>query len=119
MAWRSRASIIYLRSCRASTPAICCRVTTPWLWWPCSASAPWRRLVVAGGWRASRRVKEFAMYKLLGAAVALSLAGLTWADESTDKLDNPKPLPGDVSLPLRSEEHTSELQSLMRISYAV
>ncbi|MFW0888810.1 MULTISPECIES: SUMF1/EgtB/PvdO family nonheme iron enzyme [Pseudomonas] len=43
------------------------------------------------------------MYKLLGAAVALSLAGLTWADESTDKLDNPKPLPGDVSLPLPCE----------------
>lgn len=43
------------------------------------------------------------MYKLLGAAVALSLAGLTWADESTEKLDNPKPLPGDVSLPLPCE----------------
>lgn len=43
------------------------------------------------------------MYKLLGAAVALSLAGLVWADESTDKLDNPKPLPDDVSLPLPCE----------------
>src|SRR3546814_1801774 len=28
-------------------------------------------------------------------------------------------VPGDVALLLRSEEHTSELQSLMRISYAV
>src|SRR3546814_2967668 len=28
-------------------------------------------------------------------------------------------LPGDYDGPLRSEEHTSELQSLMRISYAV
>ncbi|PBJ26606.1 Formylglycine-generating sulfatase enzyme [Pseudomonas ogarae] len=43
------------------------------------------------------------MYKLLGAAVALSLAGLVWADESTAKLDNPKPLPDDVSLPLPCE----------------
>ncbi|ALI07572.1 SUMF1/EgtB/PvdO family nonheme iron enzyme [Pseudomonas sp. FW300-N2C3] len=43
------------------------------------------------------------MYKLLGAAVALSLASMVWADESTDKLDNPKPLPDDVSLPLPCE----------------
>lgn len=43
------------------------------------------------------------MYKLLGAAMALSLAGLVCADESTDKLDNPKPLPDDVSLPLPCE----------------
>ncbi|WLH01153.1 SUMF1/EgtB/PvdO family nonheme iron enzyme [Pseudomonas beijingensis] len=53
-------------------------------------------------------MKEFAMYKLLGAAVALSLAsmgmvGLVHADEGTDKLDNPKPLPDDVSLPLPCE----------------
>ncbi|SCX50271.1 Sulfatase-modifying factor enzyme 1 [Pseudomonas sp. NFACC32-1] len=43
------------------------------------------------------------MYKLLGAAVALSLVGLVYADEGTDKLDNPKPLPDDVSLPLPCE----------------
>ncbi|MBU6956162.1 formylglycine-generating enzyme family protein [Pseudomonas sp. CVAP len=48
------------------------------------------------------------MYKLLGAAVALSLAslgmaGFASADESTDKLDNPKPLADDVSLPLPCE----------------
>nr|WP_170866831.1 SUMF1/EgtB/PvdO family nonheme iron enzyme [Pseudomonas sp. NFACC04-2] len=48
-------------------------------------------------------MKEFAMYKLLGAAVALSLASMVWADEGTDKLDNPKPLPDDVSLPLPCE----------------
>ena len=40
------------------------------------------------------------MYKLLGAAVALSLAAGAWADEAGDKLDNPKPLADDVSLPL-------------------
>ena len=43
------------------------------------------------------------MYKLLGAALALSLASLAWADEASDKLDNPKPLPDDVSLPLPCE----------------
>ncbi|MCE0462656.1 formylglycine-generating enzyme family protein [Pseudomonas uvaldensis] len=43
------------------------------------------------------------MYKLLSAAVALSLASLVYADEGTDKLDNPKPLPDDVSLPLPCE----------------
>ncbi|AKJ96894.1 MULTISPECIES: formylglycine-generating enzyme family protein [Pseudomonas] len=49
------------------------------------------------------------MYKLLAAAVALSLAGLVAlphsasADEASDKLDNPKPLPDDVSLPLPCE----------------
>ncbi|WGO93341.1 SUMF1/EgtB/PvdO family nonheme iron enzyme [Pseudomonas viciae] len=48
-------------------------------------------------------MKEFAMYKLLGAAVALSLASMVWADEGSDKLDNPKPLPDDVSLPLPCE----------------
>ncbi|MGN7933419.1 MULTISPECIES: formylglycine-generating enzyme family protein [Pseudomonas] len=35
--------------------------------------------------------------------MALSLAGLVCADEGTDKLDNPKPLPDDVSLPLPCE----------------
>ena len=43
------------------------------------------------------------MYKLLGAAVALSLATVAWADEASDKLDNPKPLADDVSLPLPCE----------------
>src|SRR3546814_7154498 len=32
---------------------------------------------------------------------------------------SPSPCPSQLSAPLRSEEHTSELQSLMRISYAV
>lgn len=44
------------------------------------------------------------MYKLSGAAVALTLALVACADEggdkASDKLDNPKPLPDDVSLPL-------------------
>src|SRR3546814_7895922 len=36
--------------------------------------------------------------------------------DTPDDLAPPPPLP---NLPVRSEEHTSELQSLMRISYAV
>src|SRR3546814_19029603 len=35
------------------------------------------------------------------------------------ELMSDQPKPGKVSLTTRSEEHTSELQSLMRISYAV
>ncbi|TBU96105.1 formylglycine-generating enzyme family protein [Phytopseudomonas dryadis] len=41
------------------------------------------------------------MYKLLSAAVALScVAGAAWAEPEADPLYNPKPLKGDVSLPL-------------------
>lgn len=44
------------------------------------------------------------MYKLMGAvALSLAMSGLVTADEGTDKLDNPKPLPDDVSLPLPCE----------------
>ncbi|MEG1455659.1 MAG: hypothetical protein RSC66_08835, partial [Comamonas sp.] len=45
-----------------------------------------------------RLARESEMYKLLGAAVALSLASAAWADEAGDKLDNPKPLADDVTL---------------------
>ena len=89
--------------CRASTPATCWRAITAWPWWRCSASVPWRPPVVVGGWHVSRLLKESEMYKLLGACVALSLASLAGADEASDKLDNPKPLPDDVSLPLPCE----------------
>src|SRR3546814_1274144 len=50
---------------------------------------------------------------LLAALAARSLAGLGgWAEADGNGLTL-------LLLPLRSEEHTSELQSLMRISYAV
>ena len=55
---------------------------------------------MVGEWHVSRLLKESEMYKLLGACVALTLASMAWADEASDKLDNPKPLEGDVSLPL-------------------
>src|SRR3546814_2419627 len=43
-------------------------------------------------------------------------------DRILDKVPDRPPEPGDelkAGRPIRSEEHTSELQSLMRISYAV
>src|SRR3546814_2162084 len=40
-------------------------------------------------------------------------------DDATHDLEFGRPLPAYLRAALRSEEHTSELQSLMRISYAV
>src|SRR3546814_4744736 len=45
---------------------------------------------------------------VIGGAIAIRFTGLTWIDPVVA-----------VGIGLRSEEHTSELQSLMRISYAV
>src|SRR3546814_1292555 len=47
----------------------------------------------------------FGQRDLVASAAPLGTSGATWT--------------GRVSAPMRSEEHTSELQSLMRISYAV
>src|SRR3546814_8794809 len=41
------------------------------------------------------------------------------AEQATRPSSSPAPLRGGTSEAARSEEHTSELQSLMRISYAV
>src|SRR3546814_9015329 len=56
----------------------------------------------------SRRLKWLDLHNLLGIVTAgwLLVVGLTGVIDTLDE-------------PLRSEEHTSELQSLMRISYAV
>ena len=40
------------------------------------------------------------MYKLISTVLAMTLAGAVWAEEPANKMDNPKPLPDDVSLPL-------------------
>ncbi|AQT12870.1 type VI secretion posttranslational regulatory protein TagR [Pseudomonas protegens] len=40
------------------------------------------------------------MYKLISTVLAMTLAGAVWAEELANKMDNPKPLPDDVSLPL-------------------
>src|SRR3546814_8746819 len=57
--------------------------------------------------------KLICLLPLLACAAACSEDGLTQAGSAME--------PGDLAIrdELRSEEHTSELQSLMRISYAV
>src|SRR3546814_7204404 len=63
----------------------------------------------------------FALDMSLGRLVAstnepmIGAIRIAWWREALEKLHQP-PLPGE---PVRSEEQTSELQSLMRISYAV
>src|SRR3546814_4220380 len=52
------------------------------------------------------------------AILLVEFAG-TAQDEQASRLRQLVELMGDLGLPNRSEEHTSELQSLMRISYAV
>src|SRR3546814_7039945 len=69
---------------------------------------------------------EMAMWTMLGARPVTTLAwesfGEGWVTDAAKQLKlDPTVLRADYGqLPdLRSEEHTSELQSLMRISYAV
>src|SRR3546814_1721031 len=70
------------------------------LTWPDRASHPNSR----GHWskraKANKAMRKAAYYLTLGAKIKA-------------------PENGDIRVVLRSEEHTSELQSLMRISYAV
>src|SRR3546814_6849902 len=67
------------------------------------------------GNEAVRLATMHALTALLGAVVVSSLLGTVLSDRSAR---NPVRFVRSV-LNLRSEEHTSELQSLMRISYAV
>src|SRR3546814_2205308 len=73
-------------------------------------------LVFVALWRFGRFDK--AALQFLGAALLIALAGYAW--QGRPGLEG-KPVPPPVREKLqdRSEEHTSELQSLMRISYAV
>src|SRR3546814_4093082 len=76
---------------------------------------PWHVAVLMGGWSAERPV---SLSSGEGVAKALESRGhrVTRIDMDRDvalRLSETRP---DV---VRSEEHTSELQSLMRISYAV
>src|SRR3546814_8018756 len=70
-------------------------------------------LPFVGQWLAAR-AKDLTEPGFLG------MDGYVWGTESIqlDRLDMPAELEG-TQLTLRSEEHTSELQSLMRNSYAV
>src|SRR3546814_6015027 len=76
-----------------------------------------------------RRAKQIATWGLLGLAGLLAVVAITvtvgfaWlrSDSGRDwlarQIEDATSTPGEMQL--RSEEHTSELQSLMRISYAV
>src|SRR3546814_9306465 len=69
-------------------------------------AAAWRRL----GTRPGRQARGHGVRVAAGAAAAAG--GLTGVETG-------RPASKPLELPARSEEHTSELQSLMRISYAV
>src|SRR3546814_3496348 len=59
-----------------------------------------------------------SMHQLLDLARVVQAAGLAHARESTNWSEAGRRIE-QAARELRSEEHTSELQSLMRISYAV
>src|SRR3546814_9477557 len=64
----------------------------------------------------------FAEYTASGSVRHASFLGLRSDKEASDvtpETRQPAPAPGSDVVITRSEEHTSELQSLMRISYAV
>src|SRR3546814_7334106 len=74
---------------------------------------------------ARRIVIDPAIRPLLGKLLRLDTMIVEGAALDLPSTDSPFELPTwpevlpDINPPLRSEEHTSELQSLMRISYAV
>src|SRR3546814_8459356 len=75
--------------------------------------------------KVQRQVDPFIVFGIDAAGQAIEDAGLAEMDEKTRLMAGCSigsgigGLPGIASESLRSEEHTSELQSLMRISYAV
>src|SRR3546814_5711566 len=83
---------------------------------PHADAEKYRRLHVIVG--DSNMSEPTTMLKVGTASLVLEMieAGVAFRDFS---LDNPIRAIREVSHDLRSEEHTSELQSLMRISYAV
>src|SRR3546814_4622066 len=81
-------------------------LTGLYLWWPRGrglAGVVWPRLSL-GGRAALRDLHAVTGFWVSGLALILLATALPWTD---------------VWATGRSEEHTSELQSLMRISYAV
>src|SRR3546814_7269893 len=95
------------------------------------AMASWPAAAQASTWTSTPRSRQAATTSATGCTVPTSwLPHCTWTREvsgrtaasSSSASIRPKPsTPTTVTSPLasRSEEHTSELQSLMRISYAV
>src|SRR3546814_3088039 len=62
---------------------------------------------------------RFATASLLAASLAFGLAACKPIDSDAKKEDKADAAAGGIDIAKQSEEHTSELQSLMRISYAV
>src|SRR3546814_3669334 len=67
----------------------------------------------------ARQHLVLAQHRLGAAQVDDDVAELVALDQTVDDLADPVLVLAELAEPLRSEEHTSELQSLMRISYAV
>src|SRR3546814_8237228 len=78
-----------------------------------SPEPPFVALLVSGGHTQLVAVDAIGSYRLLGETLDDA------AGEAFDKTAKMMGLPYPGGPQLRSEEHTSELQSLMRISYAV
>src|SRR3546814_7045039 len=98
-----------------------------------------RRTLPVRGWFALAALTTFAMIVIgvLASVVLFGVADLSsqdrvasaegllrdgtdrWRDAAWREVTAARLAADDVSFALRSEEHTSELQSLMRISYAV
>src|SRR3546814_3152697 len=78
-------------------------------------------------WRIARRdlaarfrgLRLLALCLFLGVATLAAIGSLTRGITAELEARGQTILGGDVEFALRSEEHTSELQSLMRISYDV
>src|SRR3546814_18791603 len=73
--------------------------------------------------RSTRTDTLFPYTTLFRSAMAAAVSGLGWsallARDLSYRPDDEARILGAASVVTRSEEHTSELQSLMRISYAV
>src|SRR3546814_9240636 len=77
-----------------------------------------RAIIVEQAAALATKEAELHVRDLLVEKLKTQLA-VTAMPDSTNSTDRPSIEDGRLECPLRSEEHTSELQSLMRISYAV
>src|SRR3546814_5473877 len=77
-----------------------------------------RQLAHLHDWHISEAAYGEALGRLINAHRTMPLAAL-WGDGTTSSSDGQQFHAGGRGAAIRSDEHTSELQSLMRISYAV
>src|SRR3546814_5617294 len=82
-----------------------------------AAAAAGGRLAAGGG--LCRRGRPLRALGTARAGTAPDMTTAAFPGRTADTPPPPQPAPGRVAPGVRSEEHTSELQSLMRISYAV